>query len=671
MQPSFNQIHVHGDNIVECERVLSLIRAAFRKQIVSVSLSASSAVCPCYLLQFRHSKNPLSVTFYPGFERWNHDILESVRDCGGVLREAADAIVTACLGDKELPLFAIEFCGALPAGNQAWQRSGRAYSFGSAKIPYLYISDLGGYELDGDRIPKSPRMPNAAVPFSYLAFSIEQQTPVLPVFQIAPGADEVAKDEYRSVFGDKELLKFIQARLLQKDDIGIIASLQNKALTYVKKRSDASIGRSTLSSSQWQTAFDRLQKSGGLSKFLLNDVRQNWSKTVSINTLTSRARQIMKLGSEHGVGLTSSRLPMCLLDISGRQSFANDVMQIFSDFPDRFQKFLLKKKPLAICWITGFKPSGDDSRPDRGLPPLTRMLIGGKHDMLTIVYGPAPEDTWKLMESDPMSLARNNGLWEAIMATSDALLIESSTDNITQKGYVRKDWSINQPFGNEIIPVVLPSPKNFNEHDVDTVLHILLSELMNPHTFESMCNPPGGDWSGISLLDQNQAMEHRWLSLPRVSGSDTKRPDHVIQIFGQDGHGDIILVIESKELSRNLEVDIGPKLTKYLRHLFSTPSSVERVAGTSDWVHSGEELHGEDHVFATAGAFIAGNPDRDMASIRSSSTDIVFLVRFCETGERSEVDLVACTRLGETVAEFLLKNILSTELISITLLANS
>ena len=44
-----------------------------------------------------------------------------------------------------------------------------------------------------------------------------------------------------------------------------------------------------------------------------------------------------------------------------------------------------------------------------------------------------------------------------------------------------------------------------------------------------MCNPPGGDWSGVTLLDFGSGAEYRWTSLPRVSGKDGKRPDHVIE----------------------------------------------------------------------------------------------------------------------------------------------
>lgn len=90
---------------------------------------------------------------------------------GGVLRESADAILTRFSDDTESPILAIEFCSALPAGNQAWQRSGRAYSMAKAGIPYLFITELGGFELSVDRKKKAARLPNPAVPYSYSAYS--------------------------------------------------------------------------------------------------------------------------------------------------------------------------------------------------------------------------------------------------------------------------------------------------------------------------------------------------------------------------------------------------------------------------------------------------------------------------------------------------------------------
>ena len=59
---------------------------------------------------------------------------------GGVIREAPDAIISEVKFGKEHPLLAIEYSGALAAGNQAWQRNGRAYSSGLAQDPLSSMS---------------------------------------------------------------------------------------------------------------------------------------------------------------------------------------------------------------------------------------------------------------------------------------------------------------------------------------------------------------------------------------------------------------------------------------------------------------------------------------------------------------------------------------------------
>ena len=72
---------------------------------------------------------------------------------------------------------------AATAENQAWQRSGRGYSAGMSKIPYLYVAEIGGFELDTNtRERKAARLPNATVPFSYLTYSHEN-SPMLPIYE--------------------------------------------------------------------------------------------------------------------------------------------------------------------------------------------------------------------------------------------------------------------------------------------------------------------------------------------------------------------------------------------------------------------------------------------------------------------------------------------------------
>ena len=99
-----------------------------------------------------------------------------------ILDEKPDVIITEVKDNKEHPLVAIEFCSALQAGNQAWQRSGRAYSTGRSLVPYIYIVDFVKYELDSNRNRKSLRFPNAAVPFSYINYSRNLNNLVVQAF---------------------------------------------------------------------------------------------------------------------------------------------------------------------------------------------------------------------------------------------------------------------------------------------------------------------------------------------------------------------------------------------------------------------------------------------------------------------------------------------------------
>ena len=81
----YNSMHIHGDNIVECERALELIQRALGATLKEVSGPEISVACPTYNLHLINKKSPVTVTFYPGFGRWDHDILNSIRARGGLI----------------------------------------------------------------------------------------------------------------------------------------------------------------------------------------------------------------------------------------------------------------------------------------------------------------------------------------------------------------------------------------------------------------------------------------------------------------------------------------------------------------------------------------------------------------------------------------------------------
>ncbi len=356
---------------------------------------------------------------------------------------------------------------------------------------------------------------------------------------------------------------------------------------------------------------------------------------------------------------------MCLLDQKGRRNFALDINKLFPELDDEFKAFLNHPQPLAICWVMGFKPRGDDARPDRGLAPLTRMLIGSDHEMLTIVYGPAPEATWKTLVESPEKLAERNGLWEAIMETSDALLVEAATDQVSKNGYLRSEWVKNVPEIKAEPFFVAPYPKRLGENDVDTALHLLLSQFIGKDVFEGMCNPPGGDWSGVSILSDSREMEYRWLSLPRVSGADMKRPDHVFQIFSPANMPSTILSIESKETPKSLETGIGPRLTAYLHYLFATPASIEKKRSSKAWEHSTRKISLGGYRFLSAGAFLMGDSEKGLDAVQRSETDLTFAVNFSDLSKRCQIDIFYSTSEGHEIADYIFNNVEDSEIISV------
>ena len=644
--------HIHGDNIVECERTIAIIEQAFEDYDVVLNGPFGPPTNPTFVFDFTEISTSLKFILFPGFGRWNEDILRLIRDSGGTIREAPDVVLSNVTSGQEIPLVGIEYSGALAAGNQAWQRNGRAYSFGLAHVPFLYVGEIGGYELNSQRIRQSPRLPNPAVPFSYLSFSFSVDVSVLPVFIENPNIDDDSRKYYESVIGEIDLIQFIRATILDEDNARIKESIEEKGLNFVRLLSANSRRNSTLSTDQWVEAYRAIESGDEdtLVSYLLRNTALNWSKTTSIKSLTDSARRLMQIASESSIGLTSSNLPMCLIPPENRAQFASRVGDLYPSIANDFLTWLGHEEPLAICWVMGFKPRGDDARPDRGLPPFTRMLIGSQIEMMTVVYGPAPHDHWSMLSNDPGRLAVQNGLWEAILASSDAIFVDSSTDSLTNRSFLRSHWehAFNIPTPSPML--VSPIPERIGEHDVDTIIHTLFARMASNRVFEGLCNPPGGDWSGISLLAPDGSKELRWMSLPRVSGKQAKRPDHVLQLFGV-GDTPVILAIESKGAAASVERNIGPRLKAYMEYLLSFPASAERRNNANTrWQHSNSTLGSSEFRLASGVGFLIQRPN-DLKNVQEKSdADIVLGIQFSEDGTTCEIHLVPCTNTGLPVA---------------------
>jgi len=654
------KIRIHGDNIVECERAWTKIKHSLTCSDLVYQSENNSIVAPRFITTSQSLDKKVSIQYFPGFNRWKPDIFEYIRDRGSILREAVDAIISVIdeNGDVEIPILAIEFCGALAAGNQAWQRCGRAYGLAAAGIPYIYINELGGFELTALRREKAVRLPNPVVPFSYLTLTSTAQTFNLPLFEFNRAATPDHIESFTNIIADVELSELIRALILNVKTDQPVQSLSSKTLKLVNLLSDKRKKTDTFKPPLWEEWLKILPKEEQAINFIKSKSLK-WKKTAYIKTLTKTAKNIIGQASKYGTGIGASELPICIIPKEKRRKFAQLLFSQHTNLSSEFKSWLLKEADLAICWIMGFKPRGDDARPDRGVTPLARMLLGNRVELLTFVYGPAPKAAWQTLRNNPVKLAKQNGLWEAILNLSDAILIDSKTDkNITQKGYISSHWVQHKeklPPKTIKLNAVNPIPLSCNENDVDTIIHTLMT-FQNDDVFEGMCNPPGGDWSGISILDNDK--ELRWLSLPRVGNKKSKRPDHVFEIFKLTNKP-IILSVESKDRLKKVENGIGVRLTKYTKHLVSSKASAERKCGQPNWKRSKQSINSSNYIFASAVCFLITKDEDMKEAAKRTKADMIIGIKIINCGSMGEILLLGLNPTGIKLAHFILKKIKS------------
>jgi len=311
-------------------------------------------------------------------------------------------------------------------------------------------------------------------------------------------------------------------------------------------------------------------------------------------------------------------LPICIIPDNKRINFEVLLKRLYPNTQFAFNK----TKQLAIVWITGFKPRGDDSRPDRGLTPLTRMVLGNNTDILTVVYGPAKPSTWQAFINSPEQIAKDNGLWQSILNICDYVLVDST--KCKEKVFYKTNAKQKENIASIVFPYQKPNIV-FSEHDTDSAIHQIFSRKEQYGVYESMCNPPGGDWSGISYFEDNNN-EYRWTSLPRVSAVGGKRPDHIIQIMG--GKSNIFLSIESKLKGKDLEDNIGVNLKTYINDLFQNlPTAYKTVK--QDWrLFDKDELSIKQYSIVSIGAFVYVNETDLQIQLQRGKLDIVFAFEF-------------------------------------------
>jgi hypothetical protein len=539
---------IHGDNIVECERIAKLILEETDPVYVEISLMSPSTIV--YNLRFnylgRHFEWQLELL--PGFNkagrrRWAANIFTGLKNNGSFLDETPDAIVTYVENGLETILYAIEFCSALQAGNQAWQRSGRAFSTGRTGCPYLYIVDFVKYELDSrTRVRKALRFPNPAVPYSYISFSRESDNFVAQVYVRSEEFDKQFDSSLRNFdednFAEAELSRYIVKRMCGFDTTEEEEGILQKNLNVVLFLASSSRPATNFTPAQWRRLYAYHQ---GIVQFSLENSEFNFRKKITAKGHHGNSAEFLDLVESLSVGLASRDLPFGIIPAANRRSLANGIRRLYPTFDANIiDRIASNHSDLILCMIKGFKPRGDDNRPDRGILPLAAMLASTDIEVMTYIYGPVIERNFNALITNPERLASSNGFWRAILALSNFVALDvpvianhSYDEEVLLDTSALKEYYVEQlPEEDGLTQNDFSSiPQSFHEDDVDTGIHFLFSHLLQEVCFEGMCNPPGGDWSGLSVIYGKH--EVRWLSLPRVSEEvDGKRPDHVLELFG-------------------------------------------------------------------------------------------------------------------------------------------
>ncbi|HLG35431.1 MAG TPA: hypothetical protein VI757_11170 [Bacteroidia bacterium] len=627
------KLRIHGDNIIECERALKLISLAYKGTVIAKS---KNIFMPSYSIQ-NGGKEIFEMELFGGHNRWNVDFNMELTKYGAPIREATDAYISKVTADgkTEELLLAMEFCNALPAGNNAWQRNGRAVTCAEIGIPYFYFAEIGGVELDADRKVKAPRFPNPIVPFSYLTSAKTLNVVCVPIYQAHPAITDELRKKFMHIFGMEASVDLLRCIIDESKTADALDVLIEKGTTLVKILSNDRKRMDTFRAMEWEE-FLKVTSGQKKAEWIKNHPnKQIWKKKSSKKVSVTKTFKTLLIKTQelNLLSIGAKEIPICLVANGNIKKFASLLKEIYpADKINELATTIEKKnKPLIIVWVTGFKPRGDDSRPDRGLVPLARMLFGNDIDILTIVFGPAVKQTWKTLKDNPTKLANENGLWQAVLNLSNYVLADSST---SADGILAS--IVNRNLERKSVKVIFNAAKPndlFGEHDVDTAIHTLFSRQMNSNIFESMCNPPGGDWSGISYWDFSDKTEYRWTSLPRVSAIKAKRPDHIIQIHSKKE--EIFLVIESKNKAKDLDENIGKRLTEYVKALFKISPTAYKEA-KEDWkLFGGNNSPLTNFASYSGGAFVYKSLEEMKTEMKEGKLDFIFAFEFTSDGTAS------------------------------------
>lgn len=666
---------IHGDNIIECERIAKILLELLEPLAQDAHLSSPSTITIDISFRYSNKEHEWHLDLLPGFNkagrtRWSKNIFDILKENGSFLDETPDAIVTEVKNDKERILFAIEFCSALQAGNQAWQRSGRAYSTGITGCPYVYIVDFVKYELDAvTRERKALRFPNAAVPYSYISFSKNNNLKVVQAYFKAEEFNKEDNEDLRDFderdFAKEDFAKFIVKTMLNENSDEDWNALTQKNFKVVRFLAKVNSSRNSLTDQQWNAIY---QNNYNVLEYSKTNGRMSFEKKVAQKSKHGNLDKFFSLVKNVSIGIASKDLPFGAIPAGKRPLFSQKLKEIYPEYDeDTISKVGKRDKDLLICLLKGFKPRGDDNRPDRGALPFAQMLVGKNYDFMTFLYGPLLRRNYSLLKTNPKQLAKNNGLWKALISLSDFIAIdveileENKEESNTIAKYLKDVRDINYRTNANIASSSLTGdyfsskPQSFHEDDVDTAIHYLFSRLLQKNCFEGMCNPPGGDWSGFSIIDNG--CEKRWLSLPRVSDEIAgKRPDHIIELFDVF-EKPALLSIESKENSKDLEQDVGKKLIEYIKRMMDFVPNVKREKQNQDWEKCKDKSSIKDFVVISAAAYLSETAQMDSIVFENSKCDMLFKLRPISNSQRNgwNIEITCRTDNSKKLKDFLTK----------------
>lgn len=671
-----NTFRIHGDNIVECERIVGIIVNTLKPDFVRSSLVSPSTVSIKIKASFLGNNIDWCFELLPGFNkntkrRWSGNIFDPLKAAGSFFDETPDAIISSVdHADKtEKILLGVEFCSALQAGNQVWQRSARAFSTGRTGCPYLYIVDFVKYELNKKtRTRKNLRFPNAAVPYSYVNYSKNTGNFVAQLYtkseEFDKAKDPAIADFNEDDFGNNNLGIYIVKLLIGLDTSEDEEAILEKNMNVVQFLAENSKSAIHYTPTEWQEIYELTTED--IVDYAVRKNRFAFHKTVAAKSHHGQSEAVVALVDKLSVGLASRDLPFGVIPADKRPVFAKTLASLYPSADKSVITAIGNSgKHLILAMFKGFKPHGDDDRPDRGLLPLAAMLSASDVDVMTYLYGPIIENSLSLLDSKPLELADRNGLWRSILALSNFIVLDVpvlarnryDAQRVYDTSHIKNHFT-SMGIGKAIPPAaIFPSiPVNYGEDDVDTGIHYLFAHILGRHCFEGMCNPPGGDWSGFSVIEGEY--ENRWVSLPRVSKVvKGKRPDHILELFGVFNKP-LLLSIESKEKSADLEADVGTKLITYVERLMDyVPSAKRRIHPKCEaWTWGDKKVSFAGFEAISAAAYLSKYAESP-STVFKKNCELLFVMSPV-TGKKMgwEIEIIPSTKRSQQVKDFIISS---------------